>query len=404
LNPHLVPYTAQQVVQSERDKSIGDPRGIAWNSAGTRGYVAGMGSNNVVVIDAAGDRAGLATTIPVGEGPTGIAFDAGRGRVYVLNRFDASVAVINAATETVVATVPFFDPTPVQIKVGRKHLYDTHKTSGLGQASCAACHVDGRMDFLGWDLGDPAGQVKQLTGQNLGAGINGLSAGTTTPAFEAWHPMKGPMMTQTLQDIIGKEPFHWRGDRAGIEEFNPAFEGLLGDDVQLTAGEMQEFEDFLATIAFPPNPFRNFDNTMPATLDTGQVTPSRFGAAGLPLPPGRPNVGLTRFRDTSGAGRIDTGAFACVTCHTLPTGTGPDAVFNGGSFVPVPAGANGERHHQMVSFDGSFNISLKTPQLRICTSSWGTTRHRRTACRGSALRMMGRWIRSRGSSASRFSL
>ena len=52
--------------------------------------------------------------------------------------------------------------------------------------------------------------------------------------------------------------------KAGLEEFNPAFVGLLGDDVQLTATEMQEFEDFLATIAYPPNPFRNLDNTLPA--------------------------------------------------------------------------------------------------------------------------------------------
>jgi hypothetical protein len=37
--------------------------------------------------------------------------------------------------------------------------------------------------------------------------------------FEDWHPMKGPTVTQTLQDIIGFEPFHWRGDRLSIEEF-----------------------------------------------------------------------------------------------------------------------------------------------------------------------------------------
>ena len=43
-------------------------------------------------------------------------------------------------------------------------------------------------------------------------------------------PQKGPMTTQTLQDIIGKEPHHWRGDRDGIEAFNGAFESLLGDD------------------------------------------------------------------------------------------------------------------------------------------------------------------------------
>src|SRR5262249_17963323 len=132
LNPHLLPYTVQQLpTQAERDRAVGDPRGIAWNGSGPKAYVTGMGSNNVVGINAPGDRAGLAETIPVGQGPTGVAFDTGRSQVYVLNRFDASVSVISAATETVSATVSFYDPTPTPIKVGRKHLYDTHKTSGL---------------------------------------------------------------------------------------------------------------------------------------------------------------------------------------------------------------------------------------------------------------------------------
>jgi hypothetical protein len=43
LNPHLT-YAAPSVPQAERDLSLGDPRGIAWNAQGTRGYIAGMGS------------------------------------------------------------------------------------------------------------------------------------------------------------------------------------------------------------------------------------------------------------------------------------------------------------------------------------------------------------------------
>src|SRR5690606_20475032 len=147
------------------------------------------------------------------------------------------------------------DASPAAVKAGRKHLYDTHATSGLGQASCASCHVDARMDRLAWDLGDPSGDVKALTGQNLGANVPGLTTG-----FQPFHPMKGPMTTQTLQDIVGKEPHHWRGDRDGLEEFAGAFFGLLGDDAPLAAPAMQEFEDFLATIHFPPNPYRTFTN------------------------------------------------------------------------------------------------------------------------------------------------
>lgn len=355
LNPHLT-YTTPTIPQVDRDLSLGDPRGVVFNTLGTRGYITGMGSNNLVVVDAAGVRAGLTPTLELGEGPTGVALDEPRDRLYVLNRFAASISVVDTMTETELARVPFLDPSPAAIKVGRKHLYDTHKNSGLGQISCASCHVDARMDRLSWDLGDPAGVVKVFN-QNCNFGIGGLIG---APPCEHWHPMKGPMATQTLQDIIGKEPHHWRGDRNGIEEFNNAFAGLLGDDTTLTAMEMQEFENFLATIVFPPNPFRNFDNTLPTSLPLpGHFTPGRFAPAGQPLPNGNAVAGRDSYR-LSG---LD-GGLNCVSCHSLPTGVGSNQRFNGFSFAPVPTGPNGELHHGIVSVDGSTNVSIKVPQLR----------------------------------------
>ncbi len=359
LNPHLT-YATANVAQTERDKSIGDPRAIVWKADGTRGYVAGMGSNNVAVIDASGARLS-AQPINVGQGPVGLALDEARGKLYVLNRFDGSLSIVSLTTETELSRPAFFDPTPTAIKAGRPFLYDTRRTSGLGQASCASCHADARMDRLAWDLGDPSGTVKNVTStlHNLGANIPGLNTG-----FTNFHPMKGPMTTQTMQDIIGKEPHHWRGDRNGLEEFNAAFVGLLGDDVQLTATEMQQFKDFLATIAIPPNPYRNLDNTLPPSLPlTGHFTSARFGAAGLPMPAGNPQRGLdTLYRPL--ARGIDAGSFACVTCHTVPTGMGTDTKLSGTSFVSIPAGPNLERHHALVSTDGSSQKAIKVPQLR----------------------------------------
>jgi YVTN family beta-propeller protein len=355
LNPHLT-YSTPTIVQSERDKSLGDPRGIVWNPAGTRGYVTGMGSNCLVVVDANGARAGLTDTIPVGEGPTGIVFDSTQSRLYVLDKFAGAISVVDSVTELETARVPFFDPSPSAIRIGRKHLYDTHKNSGLGQIACASCHIDAKMDRLAWDLGNPQGAMKSTTGQNLGANVFPLNLG-----FQDWHPMKGPMTTQTLQDIIGQEPLHWRGDRAGLEEFNGAFMGLQGDDVQLTAAEMQEFENFLATISYPPNPYRNIDNTLPTSLPLpGHFTTGRFAPAGQPLPNGNAVAGLNTYRTST----LDGGLIRCVQCHTLPTGSGTDYQQQGGTLVPFPVGANGEHHRMLVSIDGSTNVTIKVPQLR----------------------------------------
>ena len=339
LNGHL-DYSGPTVAQSQRDRSLGDPRAIVWNAAGTRAYISGMGSNNVVVINA-----------------TGLALDELAGRLYVLNKFEGSISVVDTGTASEINRVPFHDPTPVTVRVGRKHLYDTHKNSGLGQVSCGTCHVDSRFDRLAWDLGDPSGDMEDLVGQNLGANVIGLNSG-----FQDFHPMKGPMTTQTLQDIIGHEPLHWRGDRDGIEQFNGAFIGLQGDDTNLDPTEMQEFEDFLASIHFPPNPFRDFDNGLPTDLPLpGHVSGGRFAPAGTPLPNGDATRGLALFRPPN---TLDS-PFACVTCHTLPTGTGPDMTISGlFNLVPIAPGPNGERHHMLVAVDGSTNITMKVPQLR----------------------------------------
>ncbi len=363
LNPHLT-YTTPTVPQATRDQALGDPRGMVWNAAGTTAWIGGMGSDNVIRVDAAGVRQGAAPT-EVGAGPVALALHETLARLFVWNRFDGSISVIDTATAAELARVPIFDPTPPAIKAGRPLLYDTHRTSGLGQASCASCHVDARMDRLAWDLGAPDGDMKSIPEQNCGLG--GL---LPCPDF---HPQKGPMTTQTLQDIIGHEPHHWRGDRRGLEEFNGAFVGLLGDDTLLTAAEMQAFEDFLATIAFPPNPFRRIDNTLPTDLPLpGHFATGRFVAEGSPLPNGNAVRGLGLYRTDGLDGSLQLVQLECVTCHTLPTGLGPDRPLNLNLLnlpastygPPLPPGPDGERHLALVAVDGSTNVAMKVPQLR----------------------------------------
>jgi DNA-binding beta-propeller fold protein YncE len=365
LNPHLassygttIPFAP--IPQSDRNKSLGDPRGIVWNAAGSRGYVAGMGSNNVIVIDGNGDRLPLQDPVSVGEGPTGLAFDEARGRLYVINKFAATISTID--TTSLMEQLPrssIHDPTTLAIKTGRKHLYDTHRNSGLGQIACASCHIDARMDRLAWELGNPAGSMKTFNAFAGTACPSGDCQNCPAGNCQSWHPMKGPMTTQTLQNIIGLEPLHWRGDRDGLEEFAGAFPGLQGADGALPPTEMQEFENFLASIYYPPNPFRNFDNSLPTSLPlSGHFTTGRFAPAGQPLPNGNAVNGLTAYR-TAGLDGVN-----CVTCHTLPTGAGTDTALVLPNFVPIPVGPKGEHHLALVSVDGSTNVSMKIPHLR----------------------------------------
>jgi DNA-binding beta-propeller fold protein YncE len=302
LNPHL-DYTVRSIPQAQRDLSIGDPRAIVWHPSSGAGYVAGMGSNNVVVIDAGGQRTGL---IDVGAGPTGLALSADGARLYVLNKFEATIDVIDTAANTVDSTTSFYDPTPAAIRLGRPLLYDTHRTSGLGQASCASCHVDGRTDGLAWDLGNPAGQMQPFEGV------------CRQPVCRDWHPMKGPMVTQTLQGIIGVEPFHWRGDRPDLAAFSVAFTGLQGTDAEPTAAEMQQMTDFVATIAYPPNPNRNVNNTLPPAL------PTSLGGTGNPA------VGLNIYNTLP-----TVGGATCRGCHGPFPGPGSNGTIDNPPNLPL---------------------------------------------------------------------
>jgi len=351
LNPHL-DYSKSSVTEAERKKSLGDPRGIAWSSDGTRGYVTGMGSDNLVIIDAQGSRDGGAPVLEVGEGPTGMALDEARRRLYVLNRFSATLSVVDTETVAVVGTVPLFDPTPAAIKAGRKHLYNTVQTSGLGQASCASCHVDARFDRLAWDLGDPPGDFKRITSTNANF------ARFPPDRTNHFHPMKGPMVTQTLQDIIGHEPFHWRGDRDGLEQFNGTFTNLQGAASLLKTNEMQDLEDFLVTIHFPPNPYRLFNNSLSTNVPLpGHVALGRgVLPVGAPLPNGNAQAGLLRFRLQ--------GTEGCVHCHTLPSGVGPDMTWSGTRWLSFPVGSKGERHAALIALERSAQLPFKISQLR----------------------------------------
>ncbi len=418
-------YIDGSVAQIDRNKSIGDPRGVAFNPAGTRAYITGMGSGNIVVLSpSTGARLGgmgyaisLRSPLPSSPtpGPTGIVHHGTLSRLYVVNRFDSSVMVINSATlgsESVVQTLPFFDPTPDFINDGRDDFYDTHQNSGLGQIACASCHVDGRNDQLAWDLGDPFGAMKttnQVNPISPSAGQHNLMFdGFLGEPPDDFHPMKGPMTTQTLVDIIGKEPHHWRGDRDGIEEFAGAFDGLQGDDVPLNAGAMQQFEDFLGSLHFGPNPFRALDNSLPGgpkfvgagnnpnvPLD-GYFSngPPPLGSnpglsvRGTPLPSGDAFRGFQLYvrgnplhtSPTPGHDTIQSldNVFQCVTCHALPTGAGPidKPNFQSGSFtfLNIQPGPNGEAHQGFFQADGTGNTdgvtgsvnqgSFKVPQLR----------------------------------------
>src|SRR5437016_5410661 len=298
LNQHIN-YNNPAGSDAERAISLDLPADIVRAADGTL-YVAATSSAKVGVLNSQGL---VQSRIAVGQGPTGLALNGPRNLLYVLNRFDETVGIVDLATRAQIATSPVgFNPEPDTVRNGRRFLYDT-SLSAHGDLSCASCHQNGHRDGLAWDLGDPQGQMLTVNGGLLGAQSN-------------FHPMKGPMTTQSLRGIIGNEPLHWRGDRASLANFNPAFQSLLGGPRQLTTDEINDFTTFVRTLPYPPNPNENLDRTLPNPA-TG---PSATRGAQL-------------FNTT----RFDAGVFSCNDCHTASPGFGP-----GTNKLIIPAIARGQ--------------------------------------------------------------
>ncbi|MCP3906077.1 MAG: hypothetical protein GY715_20840 [Planctomycetes bacterium] len=345
---------------------IGDPRGVAWSPNGAFRLITGRGSNNLVRVGPNGARQGL---IAVGQGPTGVVFATnGLERAYVLNQHGASISTIDTGAFEAIGSISFFDPTPETIRTGRPHLYNTTKSSAFGNVSCATCHVDGANDLLAWDLGDPSAEMKEFNQTCIGGG--------TICDDTDWHPMKGPMTTQTFFGIIGTEPFHWRGDREDLAAFNPAFDSLLGGPL-LSDDEMAQFEAMVASLTFPPNPNRLITNELAPSLPNGGNPANGKFLFDTPPPPPPPNgfappeiMGhFTLFGRPPGGGDGDggpVGGLGCAGCHAGTTGTSTEILrpfFGPGAITQINHLTKVAQLRDLYRKDG-FDVTVTEPLSR----------------------------------------
>jgi YVTN family beta-propeller protein len=313
LDPHI-DYNVVPGTQAEADSAMGIPTGVAFTGDGLRAYVTSLATDKLAVINPAGGTfTSVIARVPTVPGPTGVVVDDARHRIYVVGRFLNQLETIQAdSLESLAVASIGFDPTPDPIVNGRKFLYKG-TTSAHGDQACATCHLFGDSDFESWDLGDPTGSYVPPPDPNpLG--------------LEGFHPMKGPMFTQSLKGLPSLEPFHWRGDRVNLLAFNGAFVSLQGRSQPLADSEMTALSDFVMPLVYPPNPNENLDRTMPDA------------------PPGSPSA--LRGEDFFLHHDLDGGGTTCSSCHTAA------------NFAP---GTN----HMMVADDViGEDQDLKVPQLR----------------------------------------
>ena len=324
-----------------KSHSLSMPTFMAVTSDGKTLYVAAFGSSKIGVFDTASLEQDTFNPVTAsakyiqvsGGGVSGLVLDQARGMLYAMTRFDDAVKVVSLSAGREIGKRTLPNPEPGSVVHGRPFLYDATRLSGNGEASCASCHIFGDKDELSWDLGNPDNAVTTSPIPiNLDALFNGLlllnATGVSSPVngsnkLSDFHPMKGPMTTQTLHGLRNSGAMHWRGDRSvgpmgtaafdaniSFLNFSPAFQALVGSPEQPLPSEMQSFANFQLSVFPPPNPVRSLDNSLTASQANGKAFYTGT----------RPSDGVNSPTLDQFLGA--PASFSCNGCHTLDPSNG----------------------------------------------------------------------------------
>ena len=298
----LPPRTIDLDALAPAQTKCSQPTALVFDPVRPRVYVCGYGSDRIAVLA----LEGVVTTwlgaidvpyahnYPKQSGPRAAVVDAQGNWLYVLNKGDTSISKINLnalppgpgfLVSAPMPTLMGWDSVASAERFGRNDLVHGENSKSR-TTSCASCHVDGHLDGLAWDLGrflDPEG----------------------TPNAQLAFALddKGPMVTQSVRRMFGSGPYHWRGERASLWDFNQAFIDLLereesGAPATLGA-HFSYLENYMRRVSHVANPRQELDR---------RPTPQQARGARL-------------FMQKKVAG----GA-SCADCHTLPLGTSGEIV------------------------------------------------------------------------------
>lgn len=267
--------------------ALAQPTALAFTGSGSTAWVAAFNSDRVAEIDTTSgtvlrrvDLRSPGQDYRAMRGPRSLVLSSSGTRLFVLNKLSDTLTTIDTATAAVLSEQPLgsVSPMPAAIRAGRGILYDA-RLSGNGTLSCATCHLDADHDGLAWDLGDPGGNMVSVFSAEL-------SIHDTTLLKSTLHPMKGPLVTQTLRGLaLNDSPplapaaavvtkFHWRGDKPSIQSFNSTFPNLMGGTL-LPEADMDALAAYLLSITNHPNPNRNPDRTLKLLVSGGNAVAGR---------------------------------------------------------------------------------------------------------------------------------
>ena len=201
------------------------------NSAGAR-----QSSTNGLVNDLSAAANYVTARIPVGRNPRGALLSQDGKRLYVANRLDDNVSVIDTSSEKVVSTIDLGGPKTITALRRGEQLFFTADYAFQGQFGCANCHLDATIDGLQWDL-EPDGFGKDIVDN------------------------------RSLEDLAGTEPFKWNGGNPDMPtECGPRTEKYFYRSQSYNSQELTDLVTYVYSLPYRPNRYR---------LANGELTPAQ---------------------------------------------------------------------------------------------------------------------------------
>src|SRR5271157_2968719 len=174
--------------------------------------------------------------ISVGHNPRGVLLSKDGKRLYVANRLDDNISVIDTATNRVVATIDLGGPKTINPFRRGERIFFTADYAFQGQFGCSNCHLDSTIDGLQWDL-EPDGFGKDIVDN------------------------------RSLEDLAGTEPFKWNGGNPDMPtECGPRTEKYFFRSQSFGDHELTDLVTFVFSLPYRPNRYR---------LPNGELSPAQ---------------------------------------------------------------------------------------------------------------------------------
>ncbi|MGD0938085.1 MAG: hypothetical protein ABR905_00135 [Terracidiphilus sp.] len=281
-----------EVPLDELERYAAQPFGLAIAPDKSRLFVTIGGSESVVVIDvqrllrfvharsrpesgsfaqdlsASGNY--VIARIPVGHNPRGLVLTRDGRRLFVANRLEDTISVIDTRTNRVSSTITLAGPKKVSALRHGEQTFYTARYSFQGQIGCASCHIDSTFDGLTWDL-EPDGFGRDIVDNKM------------------------------LEGIKDTEPYKWNGGNPNIPtECGPRTEKYFWRSEQYDNLTLADLAVYVRSLDPRPNRWQ---------LPNGELTPAQ-------------ERGKAIFeRDTDKFGNAIPESNRCSYCHSGPKGT-----------------------------------------------------------------------------------